>query len=471
MRSFRTRYMVPILGIALFLSGCQAKSVYLKPPLKGAGEVYVYLQPFTEKAERLTIGIKGVTAVAEDGRKYPLSLSHSELGGKHMLRQRLLARGELPPGRYTGLTFEVSNATLKIEGGEVALLTPDEAESIGFLFDIREKRSIVISLELIYEDAIEGKIRFTPAFSVFIPDRPVTGLVGYVANQKDNSITVFDKKRKEVTGVLATGAEPGGIAFDRKLSRAYVALTGGDSIEIVDVPSGVPLKRMRLNTGDRIREIALSPNGRVLLTANSGSNTVSVIDPRSLIELTRIAVGEGPNSVLIDREGKRAYVFNTLSSNISVIDIATRSIAGTIPTEPGPFRGEFNRRGNRLYVILSGSPYFLVFDPISLSLQERVYVGREISSIKIDKNTDLIYLGSQEEEGVEIFDPFSLLPFDRIETDGGVAHMAIDDEENNLHLAIPEKNTVLVIDLVSYRVLSAFDVGKNPGWVTMMGER
>jgi YVTN family beta-propeller protein len=465
------KYMAPLLGIALFLPGCQAMSVYLKPPLKGAGEVYLYLQPLPKEAVRLTFGLDEVSAVSEDGTMVPLSLGLSELGGEHTKRQRLMARGELPPGRYSGLSFRVASASLKVEGGQAALLVPEEAVTIDFIFDVRDKRSMVISLEFKYEDSIVGGVSFVPSFSIFIPDRPVTGLVGYVANRVDNSITVFDKIRREVAGVIATGRSPGGMAFDRRLSRAYTALTGDDAVAVIDISAGAAIKRITLSTGDRPREIALTPDGRVLLTANSGSDTVSVIDPGSLIELKRIEVGEGPQSILIDREGTRAYAFNTLSNSISVIDIAARTVAGTIPTEAGPLRGNFNRRGDRLYVILSGSPYLQVIDPITLIVQERIYVGRGMSSITVDKNTDLIYLGRGEEEGVEVFDPFSLLPFDRIETEGGVAYMAIDGEESNLYLVIPERDSLLVVDLVSYRTLTEIDVGAGPGWVTMIGER
>jgi YVTN family beta-propeller protein len=66
------------------------------------------------------------------------------------------------------------------------------------------------------------------------------------------------------------------------------------------------VNRLRLNSGDRPRELALTPDGRTLLCVNTGSNTVSFIDPGSFIEVGRINVGKNPNSILIDQTGRRA---------------------------------------------------------------------------------------------------------------------------------------------------------------------
>ena len=78
---------------------------------------------------------------------------------------------------------------------------------------------------------------------------------------------------------------------------------------------------------------------------------MSVVDAASLVETRRIRVGNGPQSILIDRAGRRAYVFNTLSNTVSVLDLGTLEVVATVATEAGPVRGEFNRAGNRLYVL------------------------------------------------------------------------------------------------------------------------
>ena len=113
--------------------------------------------------------------------------------------------------------------------------------------------------------------------------------------------------------------------------------------------------------------------------------------------MSRLSVGNGPNSVLLDSTGRRAYVFNTLSSTISVIDIANKALITTISTEPSPLRGQFNRAGDRLYVIHEWSSYLSVIDPASLAVIRRAPVRIGMESIKVDTNTDLVYLGRKRD--------------------------------------------------------------------------
>ena len=84
--------------------------------------------------------------------------------------------------------------------------------------------------------------------------------MGYVTNSASNNITVFDKKAEQAVAVIATGSRPAGMAMDQNRRRAYVALSGDDSIEVVDIATGDIPNRIRLNQGDRSQELALSPN-------------------------------------------------------------------------------------------------------------------------------------------------------------------------------------------------------------------
>ncbi len=451
-------------------SACQAKPVLVKPVLEEEGELLVYLQPVPQSAERLTFSLESVAAEKEGGGSYPLALSLADIGGGAVKRQRFLASGVLPPGEYTGLSFKVRSASLRGEEGPTALLLPGEPVTIGFAFRVHKRKSSLLALELDYRKAVAEGYRFVPAFAVFVPDRPPIGLLGYAANFGSNNITVFDKRARQAVGVIATGRGPMGIALDQRLRKGYVALEEDDAVDVVDAEAGEVTNHLRLHPGDGPREPVLSADGSVLLTANSGSDTVSVIDTASLLELDRIPVGKGPRSVLVDRNGRRAYVFNTRSSTVSVIDIASRSLAATIDTVAEPLRGQFNRNGDRLFVIHGNSPYLTVIDPSSLSVRARAYVGTGMSAIKVDTRTDLLYIG-MEPDALEVLDPVALFPVDSLPAGGRISWMTIDGDENALYLVRPDGKLLSILNLVSRELAPAIDLGDGADWVTMMGER
>ena len=466
----RSRLLKALCLLSILL-GCQASLTGVKPPLEEEGEVYLYIQPFPQEADRLRFTLEGVFAVSGDGREIPFTLSLAELKAPDLRRQRLLAHGRLEPGPYIGLSFKVKKAVLKVEEGEASLLLPEGSVRIDFPFAVNRKRAQVISLTFRYEGSIIGGFSFSPSFSVIMLARPISSFVGYVTNKASHNITVFDKKLRQVVGVIATGAGPAGMVLDQRLKRVYVALSGEDAIEVVDVTAQEIINRIRLETGDRPQELALTPDGRFLLVVNNGSNSVSFVDPISLFELTRINVGSGPNSILIDSRGRRAFVFNTLSSTITVLDIPLKAVVTTLSTDPGPLRGQFNRRGDRLYVIHEFSSFLTVIDPTSLSLIRRFPVRMGMNSIKVDSITDLVYLGRKNDVVVEVYDPLAFVSVDVVRTGGTIAYMAIDGEENNLYLVNPELRRLMASNLVSKRIIYEIDVGEEPYWVALMGER
>jgi YVTN family beta-propeller protein len=464
----------PLAGLLiafLLLQACQARPSLLKPRMEEDGQVFVYLQPLGGEADRLTFRLEGISAVRENGGAIPLQLHVPEIGGKGPKGDRLLASGILPPGQYNGFTFLVKGASLKGEEGVATLSIADDKPVTSVPCPIARKKAQVVSLKFRYRESVPGGIRFAPVFSAEIPGKLPAGLIGLVTSAGGNTVTVFDKMTGRVAGVIPSGTAPAGMALNPSSLRAYVALSGDDAVEAVDLLGGDVILRGQLVGGDRPEELVLTPDKRLLLSANPGSNTVSVIDAASLIETRRIQVGNGPQSLLVDRAGRRAYVFNTLSDTISVLDLGTMGVIATVSSDSGPVRGDFNRAGNRLYVLHRNSPYLGVVDPATLSVLRRVYVGSGGTALKVDSRTDLIYLARRGTGEVAIYDPFSFLPIGSHRTSQDVSYMAIDGETNTLFVVVPGANEVRAIHLVGKTDVSRVEVPDAPTWVILMGER
>jgi len=443
----------------------------VKPRLEEEGQVFVYLQSLTQEADRLSFRLEAVSAVRGDGSTLPVTLHAKEIIGKDLKRDRLLASGNLPPGQYQGFLFRVGGATLQGEEGITALPLADEKPMTSIPFTIARRKAQVISLKFRYRESVPGGIRFSPFFDAEVPGKLATGLIGLVTSRGSNIVTVFDKVTGKVAAVVPTGTSPSGIVLNPSLRRAYVALSGDDAVEAIDLLGTEVISRGPLTIGDRPEELAITPDGKTLLTANTGSNTVSVVDAASLVETRRIQVGNGPQSILIDRAGRRAYVFNTLSNTVSVVDLGVLEVAATIATEGGPVRGEFNRAGTRLYVLQRYSPYLNVYDTTTLSISRRVYVGSGGTALKVDSRTDLVYLARRGAGEVVIYDPFSFLSVDAYRTGGDVFYLTIDGEGNNLCVVFPGANGVRMIRIIGKATASEVEVGEDPYRVTLMGER
>ena len=460
-----------IVFLALLAAGCTALPSTLKPALEDEGEVFVYLQPLPQAAGKLKFTLGSLSLMAADGRDIPLLLALSDFHSNTMTRQRFIAAGRVPPGQYLGLSFGVTKATLLGEEGEAALLVPEEPVKVPLSFEIGRKKAVVLSLSLRYAESVQSGFSFTPRFSLFIPAMPVSGLLGYVVNQGDNTVTVFDKKSSQIASIIATNRGPEAVALDQKSRQAYLSLGEEDAVEVIDVTDGTFINRVHLKAGDGPRDVSLTPDGRLLLSLNARSRAVSIIDPDSAVERSRVMVGEGPRRLLVNRTGERCFVFNRLSNTISVIDIANGAMVATIATDAGPLMGQLNRRGDRLYVIHEGSPYMLVIDTAALSVIKRQYVGLGLRVIKVDMKNDMIYASRRGDARIEVYEPFSLNVIDSLPGTAGVAQMTIDGEANNLFLLSTEQRRLLSVSLISRKVVTETDMAEDATWVTMMGER
>jgi YVTN family beta-propeller protein len=470
--NYSLRVFSVLFGALALCAGCTAARLQTRPALEAQGAVYLYLKTLSPEAGRLLFSLAHVAAVNENGEEIPLSVNVKEISTRSVSRERLLASGELPPGRYRGFLFRVEKASLTGEEDNAALQSPEESSAVDVPFTVTRKKANVYSLTFQYADSFRGGVIFNPRFTIVPPVQPPTGITGYVVSRGANTITVFDKVTGRVTGVIPTGASPGGMAIDPVVqSRAYLAVSGEDAVDVIDLFLGEAIDRIRLFGGDRPLEVAVTPDGKTLLVVNAGSNTVSMFNTVTLNELARLRVGNDPRAIVLDATGRRGYVFNTGGNTISVIDVPNRLVAATIATESGPLRGQFNRKGDRLYVIHQWSPFLLVIDPFSLAVVRRQHIGMGFQALKVDSTTDWLYMARKGGDEVEIFDPFTLVAGNSFRTGGEVVHMTIDGQERTLLLAMPGSRTVRVINLIRSGTRAEIDVEDDPYWVTVMGER
>jgi DNA-binding beta-propeller fold protein YncE len=266
-----------------------------------------------------------------------------------------------------------------------------------------------------------------------------------------------------------------------------VALSGEDQIDVIDVAAGRSINRIRLAGGDRPRDLALTPDGKLLVVVNPGSRTAAFVDPLASVEVGRVRVGDDPTALVLDRSATRAYVLNrrgnptslvaptaaAISSQggITVLDLANRAVVASLTTDPEPVRAAVNRAGSALYVVCAGSQFLSVYSLPDLALVNRIFVGLGTRFVKVDSRTDLIYVGAGHERELHVYDPYSALPVDDFAVPDAVGWAAIDDLENALFTLLPERRGVAIVDLTSRKTLSVIEVGSEPYAVVLSGER
>lgn len=465
------RLLPLLLLLALVVAGCQPwKTGPVVNPAPVGGKFFLYLHALAPATSRLRFTIGAVAAVAADGSRWPLALRLQKITLEKVDRQRLLAVGRLPAGSYQGLAVTIQGAWLQTRDGEMALLAPKEPVKVASGFTITEHGAALLEMAYHHGSSLSHRVLFTPDFTAYVPNAPLPSRTGYASCPGGGYLAIFDRDSLQVTGMVAVDQGPAGVVIDQGRQRAYVAVHGGDQVQVLDLRSGELLDRVLLQTGDQPGWLALSPDGRLLLVADTGASAVSLIDTDSLVETDRLPVGEDPCYLLVGPRGQRAYVFNRLSASVSVLDLSQKTVLTTVQTENAPFQGAFSRDGSKLYVLCHGSPYLSVLDTQSLTITSRLAVGLGGSAILVDSDTGLIYLGREGESQVDIYDPNSLLPIDFLEAVSPV-DMVIDDERNRLLLAGPTTAGVLAVGLTSRQPAGFIETGAPVRILAIAGAR
>jgi YVTN family beta-propeller protein len=246
-----------------------------------------------------------------------------------------------------------------------------------------------------------------------------------VLNKAENALSIVDPATMKVLGRVTVGEGPHEVAASADGRTAYVGNYGtqqviGSSISIIDITARKELKRVSLGalrrphglvevggklyfTAEVNRAVArldpatglvdwlmgtgetathmlvVSADGKKLYTANIASNTVTSINlgaPPSPQNITRIAVGQGPEGIAISPDGREVWVANRGDGSVSVIDTATNKVVATLPqVGKVPFRVAFTPDGKRVLIPDPESAELVVFDAAS---------RKEIKRLKIE---------------------------------------------------------------------------------------
>lgn len=208
----------------------------------------------------------------------------------------------------------------------------------------------------------------------------------------------------QIPGAGAAKSYPGGLdtlpdgrvlVVDEAADRGT---TGKDALFAIDPTSGSVTQVADLSPD--AGEIATSPTGDRVYVAEHGTGKVLVLSTADWSRTATISVGSQPNALLADASG-RVFCANTGSDTVSVIDATKLEVVHTIRTAPTPdaplgsIPNSLAVSGNRLYVSNGGNNSVVVID-LGESPVVRGFIptGWYPMSVAASPKGDWIFVGS-----------------------------------------------------------------------------
>jgi PQQ-dependent catabolism-associated beta-propeller protein len=129
----------------------------------------------------------------------------------------------------------------------------------------------------------------------------------YVSAEIGGTVSVIDtsggkpeivkKITFEVPGVRPEWLQPVGVKITKDGSRVFVALGPANRVAVIDGETDEVLDYLLV--GQRVWQLALTPDEKFLITTNGNSNDVSIIDVEAETVIKSVQVGQQPWGVVV----------------------------------------------------------------------------------------------------------------------------------------------------------------------------
>ena len=176
--------------------------------------------------------------------------------------------------------------------------------------------------------------------------------LAWATNFTDRSVSALsvDGTRVELLGRVPIDVAPGPFAveFTPDGATAVVACSSGflppaivqalapgappgDTVAIIDVPTGRIRATVRTGEASRPTGIAIAPDGSVAWVTNYATSTITVIDLAAGLAVGEIPVPRQPEELAVDGDGRHLLVASD-AGTASVVDARARRVIATFPT-------------------------------------------------------------------------------------------------------------------------------------------
>jgi len=163
----------------------------------------------------------------------------------------------------------------------------------------------------------------------------------YVVNQGNGTspsmLDIIYTVTDAIGASVPLGVSPTYGSLDTRLNRLYVTNTGSNSLTVFDV-SNVSLGAnpaiptlATVTVGSAPVSVAALPNGINLYVANSISNDVSVVSSTSLTVVGTVPVGQNPVFIASEPTSTKVYTANAGSGTISIIQTSNNTVTISMP--------------------------------------------------------------------------------------------------------------------------------------------
>ena len=225
----------------------------------------------------------------------------------------------------------------------------------------------------------------------------VTTGKGFTSNGRLNTVTVFDINTNKVLAQIATGQNPDAIMYE-PFSKKIITCNGrSKSLTIINPATNKVTDSVDIGGKP---ETAVTDGSGKLFVNNEDKSEIVVVDTKTfkVVNRWKIAPGEGPTGLSIDKDTKR--LFAGCEKLLMVIDATTGKVVDKITIGDGCDGTAFDPATKNIYTSNGEGTLTVIHEdnPNKFTVVENVITKRGARTLVLDKTTHLIYLPTADFE-------------------------------------------------------------------------
>jgi len=265
---------------------------------------------------------------------------------------------------------------------------------------------------------------------------------GRVFVSRSTHMMVVDGASGKVVGDIANTPGVHGAAFSTKAGHGFTTNSGDQTVTMFDLKTLNVIKQIKVGPGlDGI--MYDEPDDKIILTNHSRPiGTLTAIDPASGDIVATVELEDtAPEGAAADGKG-RIFVNNESKNTIQVIDVKTWKATASWPLAPceGPTGIAYDKATNRIF---SGcSKTSVVLDAATGKVVASIPNGTRVDALGWDASRKLIYIPNGGEGTVTVVhqdSPDKYTVVQTVTTFPGAKTITVDPTTHNVYLFQPER--------------------------------
>ncbi len=246
------------------------------------------------------------------------------------------------------------------------------------------------------------------------------------------------------------------------LPKDYLALVADEGSQAVAVVNMAEFKCVRmLPLGFVPRRLVLRPGGREVYVA-SESGLVAVIRLPGLRVLSRLECGRGSVAICFSPHGRRAYVLARGSDSLTVINCRTMKVMRRFPLLANVVRIALTRDGHTLLAEDTAGGQLLFVNPQTGRSVASVRLGQQPGPMVVLQFGQKAFVADADDRTVTVVDLSGKQVLSHIELGSPPAFLALKPDGGELFAFSPADSTLTILDTSDDSVEQSLPTGIRP---------